>query len=168
SARSTNDEYSREAPEEEAEFRKFVELEDGPQQWLDAVPVYGLSGGQMADAADTMPRLVSEAEAALARGDIQHAEYKIEYALETFQINLDKNCRDYRKLGMEILRAYVKALRAISARLKGEPVETPPMVLPGETGMGSSRSLREALVGWQKERSPSKVVLNEYERAVRL
>ena len=115
-----------------------------------------------------MPRLVSEAEAALARGDIQHAEYKIEYALETFQINLDKNCRDYRKLGMEILRAYVNALRAISARFKGEPIETPPLVLPGETGIGSSGSLREALVGWQKERSPTKGVLNEYDRAVRL
>src|SRR5262245_23773311 len=59
---SMNDKYIREAPEEEAEFRKFVELEDGPQQWLDDVPIYGLSNGQMADAADTMPRLGSDAE----------------------------------------------------------------------------------------------------------
>src|SRR5262249_35703624 len=165
---SMHDKYVCEAPEEEADFRRFTELDEGPQEWADAIPEYGLSGGQIADAAEVMPRLISDAEAALARGDIRHAEYKIENALETFHINLDKNCRDYRKLGIEILRAYVKALRAISARLKGEPVETPPMVLPGETGMGSSRSLREALVGWQKERSPSKGVLNEYERAVRL
>src|SRR5262245_41126480 len=165
---SMHDKYVCEAPEEEADFRRFTELDEGPQEWADAIPEYGLSDGQIADAAEVMPRLISDAEAALARGDIRHAEYKIENALETFHINLDKNCRDYRKLGIEILRAYVKALRAISARLKGEPVETPPMVLPGETGMGSSRSLREALVGWQKERSPSKGVLNEYERAVRL
>lgn len=164
----TNDKFMREAPEEEAEFRRFEEAEHGSQEWVEPVPEYGLSGGQLLDVADTIPRLVSEAEVALACGNIQHASYKIEDALATFQINLDTDRSDYKKLGLEILRAWVKALRAISARFNGEPVETPPLVLPNAQGVPAGGTLREALVGWEKERSPSKGVLAEYDRAIRL
>jgi hypothetical protein len=87
---SMHDKYIREAPKEEADFRRFTELDEGPHEWADAIPEYGLSDGQIADGAEVMPRLISYAEAALARGDIGHAEYKIENALETFHINLDK------------------------------------------------------------------------------
>ena len=115
-----------------------------------------------------MPRLLAEAEAALARGDIQHTAHRTDDALEAFQINLDKGCRDYRKLGLEVLRAYVRALRAITARFNGEPVETPPLIMPDQTSGQATGTLRDALASWQKARSPSQGYFAEFERATRL
>src|ERR1035437_4569386 len=66
------------------------------------------------------------------------------------------------------MEAWVRALKGVQARHKGDPVETPPMVLPSGQGAATGGKLREALAGWQKERSPSKGVLDEYDRAVRL
>jgi integrase len=71
-------------------------------------------------------------------------------------------------LGLEVLRAQVRALRAISARFEGETVETPPLIVPCETGAVPGGTLSEALSGWQKERTPSQGVLAEYQRAIRL
>jgi adenylate kinase family enzyme len=109
------DKFVQEGPEIEVENRKFTELEEGPQEWAEPIPKFGLSGGQMFDAAETLPELISGAEAALARGGIEHVTHLIEDTLAAFQTNLDANCGDYRKAGMEILRAYVRALRAVSA-----------------------------------------------------
>ena len=160
------DKFVREAPAIEAEYRAF---EDQPQQWIDAVPVFGLSAGQMLDAHVSMPELISEAETALARGDIGYyaARAKIEDALEVFQIALDAKCDDYRRLGVEVLRAYVRGLRDVAARYNGEPIPTPQLVLPARMAE-SGGTLWDALEGWRKEKSPSKGVFDEYERGVRL
>lgn len=64
----------RRGPEEERKFRYYSELEkqegyhDEELDWVDPVPKYGFSGGQMADLRDTLAELIPEAEAALARG----------------------------------------------------------------------------------------------------
>jgi integrase len=167
-ALAAHDEYIREAPEEEADQRKLIEAIEGPQQWAEPIPEFGLSGGQLFDARDNQARIISETETALARGDIGHAAHKTEDALETFQITLDPKCAHYRKLGMEVLRAHVRGIRAIAARDRGEPIETPPLILPQANGAATGGTLRDALEGWRKERSPSPGVLMEYERAVRL
>src|SRR5262249_22361774 len=77
-ALAVHDEFIRDAPAEEAEFRKITKQEDGFQQWVEPVPTYGLSGGQMLDARENLPPILTAAEGALARGDIQHVTHKIE------------------------------------------------------------------------------------------
>jgi uncharacterized protein DUF6538 len=69
---TVHDEFMRAAPEIEAEWRA-LEPEAGP--WVDQVPAFGLSGGQMADARDTLPEIVKEAEDALASGDISPHQF---------------------------------------------------------------------------------------------
>jgi len=90
-------------PSIEAEEREFIRqfaLEDGqePPVWNEPIPKYGFSGGQMADLADFLALRTPEAEAALARGDITYVDWQIEHALETFQINLDRQSAAYRQL----------------------------------------------------------------------
>jgi hypothetical protein len=46
----------------------------------------------MADARDTMARILPEAEAALARGDIEYVEFHIEQVLEAFHVRLGRDC----------------------------------------------------------------------------
>jgi hypothetical protein len=107
---ASHDEYVRTAPEQEAEFRK-LDLDD--ETGLAPVPEFGLSGGQTFDVSENLPPLILEAEAALARGDLAYADFQIEMVLDAFQINLDRKSAAYRELGIAILRAFVKALRAI-------------------------------------------------------
>ena len=121
---AAHDEFVRDAPKIEAEFRK-LEPDAGP--WVHPIPEFGLSGGQLFDLADNLPRIVREAEAALSKGDIAHVGIQLEHLLETFQTNLDKKTTSYRELGLEVLRAEVRALRAIQQRDAGEPIETPPL-----------------------------------------
>ena len=112
--------------------------------------------------------ILSVAEDALARGDIRYIRYEVDRLLEVFQINLDPSCEDYRKLSRAVISGQVKQLRAVLARHKGEPVETPPLIGPDQNGTPVQGTLKDALAGWQKERSPSPGVLAEYERATRL
>jgi hypothetical protein len=100
-----HDEFVRDAPKEEAEFRK-LEPDAGP--WVHPIPEFGLSGGQLLDLADNLPGIVREAEAALSKGDIAHIDIQLEQLLEAFQINLDKKSASYRELGLEVLRAEVR------------------------------------------------------------
>jgi hypothetical protein len=86
---------------------------DEGETGLAPVPEFGLSGGQMFDVRENLSPLILEAEAALARGDLAYADFQIEMALDAFQINLDRKSAAYRELGIAILRAFVKALRAI-------------------------------------------------------
>ena len=171
SSLARHDKYLVEATRMEAEMRKEWEEEEGPQEWVEQAPKYGLSGGQMFEAAEEMPRIIKDAEEALARGNIEHhpgIAYIAAEAFEALQINLDPACPDYRRAALEIMRAHVRALRAWAARFNGEPIETPPLIEPTQEAAPATGTLRDALTGWQKERSPSRGVLAEYERAVRL
>jgi integrase len=162
---ASHDEYVRTAPEQEAEFRE-LEAEAGP--WVEPVPEFGLSRGQLLDAAQNMPIIVQEAQAALAKGDIAHVSIQIEQLLDTFQINLDRRSAAYRELGFEVLRAEVKGLRAIRQRDAGEPIETPQLPVVGSTAAATGETLTAAFEGWKRQREPSPGALTEYERAIRL
>ena len=65
--------------------------------------------------------------AALSRGDIGKISEVLAELLDRFHLNLDPNSAAYRKLGLAVLRAYVRALEALERRSKGEPVDTPAM-----------------------------------------
>jgi integrase len=131
-------------------------------------PGRGLSPRMMEKIQEDTEYVLTATQAALARGDIKHIRYEVDELLKVFQINLDPSSKDYFKLARAIQVAFVKQLKAIIARHRGEPVETPPLVEPDQGGTPAAGTLKDALAGWQKERTPSPGVLAEYERATRL
>jgi integrase len=161
---AAHDEYLRIAPEEERALRQ---LEPG-ETWTDTVPAFGLSRGQMVDANATIPAVLHEAEAALAQGNIAHIAVQIDDVLSAFQINLDPHSPAYRELGLALLRAEVRAIRAIQQRHAGEPIETPPVPQIGAPAAPTGETLSAAFEGWKRERERPAATLAEYERAIRL
>ena len=105
---------------------------------------------------------------ALARGDTTVIQEELDELLDAYQINLDPKCEAYRRLGMAVLSAHVKALRAIERRNGGEPIDTPqiPEVLGASEAAGGS--LRDAFAGWDKERARPEDTVSEYKRAVEM
>ena len=102
--------------------------------------------------------VLSAAETALATGDLSYIADELDELLNAFRINLDKKCPAYRRLGMAVLKADVRALQVMDRRNRGEPVETPPVIDPDNaTKAESSAGLRSAFEGWkrQKKRSPN-------------
>jgi hypothetical protein len=80
----------------------------------------------------------------LALGDISAVEHHITEALDAFQINLDRESAAYPKLGIEVLRAYVRALQDIERRNAGEPVSTPPLpTAPSTAASGKGLCVQE-------------------------
>jgi hypothetical protein len=132
------------------------------------VPKYGLSGNQIFEREDVLPEMLCEAEAALARGNIGHVEFHVDDVLEAFHIRLDRECEAYRRLGMEILRQNVLALRAFQQRSKGEPIPSPKLPIVGTQAAASGDTLQAAFAGWKKARNPAPGTLAEYDRAIRL
>jgi integrase len=112
--------------------------------------------------------VLATTEDQLARGDIRLMRDDVDELLNVFQINLDPNCADYFKLARAVQVTAVKYLRAVFARQRGEPIETPPLIEPNQSGTSSTGTLKDALAGWQKERDPQPGVFAEYERAIRL
>src|SRR5499427_5747078 len=130
----------------------------GPKS-LTLEPGRGLSPRMMEKIREDTEFVLAATQDALARGDIKHVRYEVDELLKVFQINLDPSCGEYLKLAWAIQLAFVKQLKAILARHRGEPVETPPLIGPEQDGTPPMGTLREALAGWQKERSPSPGVL---------
>ena len=161
---ASHDEYLRIAPEEERALRQL----DPEEIWADPVPAFGLSRSQVADANVTIPEVLHEAEAALAHGNIAHIDIQIDDVLSAFQINLDPHCEAYRELGLALLRAHVRAIRAMQQRHAGEPIETPPVPQIGAPTVPTGETLSAALDGWKRERERPTATLAEYERAIRL
>jgi hypothetical protein len=64
-----------------------------------------------------------------------------------------------------VLKAHVKALRAVECRSAGEPIDTPkpPAVI---TPNVSGETLSAAFDGWKKAKARPQATLNEYERAI--
>lgn len=112
--------------------------------------------------------VLATTEDQLARGDIRLLRGEVDELLKRFRINLDPKCGDYFKLARAVQAALVKYLRAVLARQKGEPIETPPLITPTQDTAPATGTLKDALAGWRKERSPSVGVYAEYERATRL
>ncbi len=104
---------------------------------------------------------------ALALGDILAVEDDVALLLANFEIPLDKSSPSYRELGAEALRTYVRALKDIEKRNAGEPVETPKAARGPSVSLGGG-TLRDALDGWEKERTRPAGTVHEYKRAVEM
>lgn len=151
----------------EAEHIRFEGPLSGPWTFpYEALPEHGLSPAQLSDRREQLNESLNDFRAALALGDISAVEDDVSDALDAFQIRLDRQSTAYPKLGIELLRALVRALQAIEKRNAGEPVETPPLATA--TNSMASGTLREAFEGWKKERDRPDNTLHEYGRAIEM
>lgn len=129
---------------------------------------FGLTEREFRKIEETTSFVLPIAEAALARGDLSYIADELDELLEAFRINLDKKSAAYRRLGLAVLRADVRALRAIAQRNNGEPVETPSILDPDASRLiiEGTGGLREAFEGWKKQKKRSMNTLREYENAI--
>jgi integrase len=130
-------------------------------------PAYGMSDREVAKRETDLAFMLPIMQAALSRGDVgKISEYMLEL-LDRFHVNLDHNGSAYRKLGMAVLRAEVRALEALERRSRGEPVDTPTTahLEPGVERPSTGNTLNDAFVGWKKQRERSPGTVAEYERA---
>jgi integrase len=143
-------------------------------------PTYGLSNRQLIKRADHLADWLPLMRGALARGDISMVSEAMTELLDRAQLNLDPNCASYRKLGLAVLRADVRAWEAVARRANGEPIETPaiaaeePLALEGTKGTPAARgskgapTLRAAFEGWKKEGTRASTTAVGYEHALDL
>jgi len=134
-------------------------------------PAYGLSnrevGKRNADLAFMLPIMRD----ALSRGDIGKVSEAMAELLDRFHLNVDCNSIAYRKLGLAVLRAEVRALEALERRSRGEPIDTPEMAHfepNAERPPTEGKTLRGAFAGWKKQRERSSGTVTEWERAIEL
>jgi integrase len=132
----------------------------------DQMPPHGFSPAILAEQRAQLAEDLKDMRDYLALGHIAAVEDHTIEALSVFGIDLDRKSSAYPKLGMEVLRAYVRALQAIEQRNAGEPVPTP--ALPAAPNAVPSGTLREAFEGWKKERERPEGTLREYGRAIDL
>jgi integrase len=135
-----------------------------------SLPEAGLSDREIIKRESTLEYALHAAPEALARGDITHVRDELEELLFTFQLNLDRKSEAYRKLGMAVLSADVRAWRDVARRNAGEPIETPQVAdaFQGTPVVHESGTLRDALEGWTKERARPEDTIHEYTRAVEM
>jgi len=132
------------------------------------LPPFGIAEEQLRAATDDVDETLDHLRKRLAHGDITEVEDDLDRLLGHVGINLDRNTKAYRDLGMAALKAVVRAFEAIQQRNAGNTVDTPkPPALSADTP-ASGDTLRAAFTGWQKARNPSPRTLQEYQRAVDL
>ncbi|MBR1276535.1 site-specific integrase [Bradyrhizobium sp. AUGA SZCCT0283] len=149
----------------EAEHERLEGPLSGPWAFpYETLPEHGLSPAQLADQRQQLGEELTDMRECLALGDISAVEDHIEEALSAFDIRLDRQSGAYPRLGIEVLRAYVRALQAIEQRNAGEPVPTPQLVTPSTAA--ASGTLKEAFEGWKKERERPEGTVHEYGRAI--
>jgi hypothetical protein len=84
----------------------------------------GLSDRMMHKIEESVSIVLPAVREALARGNVEFIRYELNELLQLFRINLDPECADYRRLALAVMRAEVRALEAIQARHRGDPVES--------------------------------------------
>jgi integrase len=128
----------------------------------------GLSDRMMHKIDESTSIVLPAVKEALARGNIEFIRYELNELLQVFRINLDPNCLDYRKLALAVMRAEVRALEAIRARHRGEPVESPKLIEPGGGICAplSGCGLRAAYDGWLKVAPRKKSTSMEFARGI--
>jgi len=142
---------------------------DAPAYKYEDLPPFGLSREQLIDNKEQLEYDLHAMQDALALGDISAVEDHTAIALDAFGISLTPGSLSYPKLGIAVLRAYVRALQDIGKRNAGEPIETPPLLSPDQailTNQGGT--LRNAIEGWEKERQRPVGTVHEYKRAVEM
>lgn len=130
----------------------------------ETLPPHGISPKQLADIREQLEDDLRAMQEALALGDVSVVQDHVHDALNVFAIRLDLSSSSYSKLGIAVLRAYVRALQAIEKRNAGDPVETPVFTL-AHVVLGT---LREAFEGWKKERERPDGTVHEYGRAIEM
>ncbi|WP_284282766.1 DUF6538 domain-containing protein [Bradyrhizobium liaoningense] len=80
------------------------------------LPEAGLSDREVFKREHALAEDLPDAMLALAKGDITHVRFGLEELLEEFQLNLDPKSQSYRRLGMAVLAARVKALKDIARK----------------------------------------------------
>ena len=127
----------------------------------------GLSDRMMHKIEESVSIVLPAAREALARGNIEFIRYELNELLQVFRINLDQNSPDYRKLALALMRAEVRALEAVSARNRGEPIESPKLSEPIEyIAPASGGGLRAAYEGWLKTQARRKSTQMEFARGI--
>ena len=132
----------------------------------ETLPEHGLSPAQLAQNREQLAEDLKDMRDYLALSDISAVEEQITDALDAFQIELDRRSGAYAKLGIEVLRAYVRALKAVEQRNAGDPVPTP--AFHAATNAAASGTLKEAFEGWKKERERPEGTVHEYGRAIEM
>ena|SRR5450631_612991 len=117
------------------------------------VPEAGLSDREVFKREHTLAENLPDAMAALAKGDTTHVRLDVDELLEAFQINLDHKSQSYRRLGMAVLGARVRALKDIARRNAEEPIETPVFSMGAIAAPAVGGTLSSAVEGWEKERA---------------
>jgi integrase len=136
----------------------------------DALPPYGISPAQLQADQEQLEDDLRFMREALALGDVSAVEDHVTDALDTFGIKLAPSSLSYPKLGIAVLRAYVRALQDIEKRNSGQPVETPavsPRAARSDFASGGG-TLRDAVAGWEKQRVRPPLTVQEYKRAVEM
>jgi integrase len=90
----------------------------------------GMSDREFVKIDETASILADGMKTALARGDTSLIEDEVDDLLEANGLKLERRSEGYRKLGLAILRATVKANEMVGRRLQGDVVETPPAPAP--------------------------------------
>jgi len=81
---------------------------------IESVREHGWHPEQLARQKEHMVHELATMQEALALGDITAVEDDVALLLADFEIYLDRKSAAYRELGMQVLRAYVRALQAIT------------------------------------------------------
>lgn len=169
---SEDDAIRAEAREDEELFQAIgLQLREAGTKAATSFPVgtgstYGLSDRQLTKTRETVETVLPAAREALARGDISFIAEETDELLKLFQVRLDDTGPAHQRLGLAVLRSYVRALEAINRRLAGEPVETPPIGDPASQQSTTGETLSAALEGWKRSRQRETGTIREFEYAV--
>ena len=109
------------------------------------VPKFGLSDRGMDNIDQSLEVVLPAMREALARGDISRITWEVDELLKVFRINLDRSSASYRKLGIAILKQFIRGLEVIARRQRGEPVDTPQLLdvghaTPSDGGLSAAAS----------------------------
>lgn len=130
----------------------------------ESMPAHGWSPAILGEQRQQLSEDLAAMQERLALGDVSAVEDHVNDALDAFNIDLDRHSPAFSKLGMEVLRAYVRALQAIGQRNDGEPVSTPQTA--SRSSAATSGTLTDALEGWNKGRERPEGTVHEYGRAI--
>lgn len=133
------------------------------------LPEFGMSDRELIKQINLVDWLLPASSAALAKGDITIIREQLDELLYAFQLDLDRKSASYRKLGMAVLTAHVRALKDMERRNAGDPIETPELAyLLGAPMTQEGGTLRDAFEGWKKERERPEGTVHEYNRAIEM
>src|SRR5262245_12286803 len=93
----------------------------------DELPPYGLTPDMLAENREQLALDIKDFREYLALGDISAVEEYVNDALDAFHFDLDRKSAAYSKLGMEVLRTYMRGLLALEQRAAGWPAPPAPL-----------------------------------------